>query len=386
MGVATLAVTGPAQGLNTRKTGAPDAATGGFPAHYTDNSGVSLQLCVDGTARCGGAIWLDDGAGGPGVAVAPDGEGFYWMATAAVRSPRGRIDVEFAHEAAWASATQPIVFDRTRIRGDLRPGRYTLLTPYGRMRFAAVGTGQRNVNLTQDLGCAQARGGPCSNKMTNWLRATGAPRGYLGNGAALTTVTGGTFRNTLILLAPNGKVIGRTARFAITGQLADGPAALLPTHVVNFGNGARVVHRSITLRNRGTAPLSIQGIRVVGANTFRVARTGCAARTSLPAGANCPINVTYRPGLRKTLLGKGGGQRRHHRRGAQGAVESRMNVRTKAASRSDQVLLSGRRPLTTLLPGARRVPGNSAPDFPHVFREGEQIMKLLSKPSGAVPQ
>ena len=299
MGVATLAVTGPAQGLNTRKTGAADAATGGFPAHYTDNSGVSLQLCVDGTARCGGADLLDDGAGGPGVSVAPDGEGFYWMATAAVRSPRGRIDVEFAHEAAWASATQPIVFDRTRIRGDLRPGRYTLLTPYGRMRFAAVGTGQRNVNLTQDLGCAQARGGPCSNKMTNWLRATGAPRGYLGNGAALTTVTGGTFRNSLILLAPNGKVIGRTARFAITGQLADGPAALLPTHVVRFGNGARVVHRSITLRNRGTAPLSIQGIRVVGANTFRVARTGCAARTSLPAGANCPINVTYRPGLRK---------------------------------------------------------------------------------------
>ncbi len=296
VGVATLAVTGPAQGLNTGKTGGPDAS--GFPLHYTDDSGVSLQLCVDGTARCGGATQLDDGAGGPGVSVAPDGEGFYWMATAAVRSPRGRIDVEFAHEAAWASATQPIVFDRTRIRGDLRPGRYTLLTPYGRTRFSAVGTGQRNVNLTQDPGCALTRGGPCSAKMTNWLRATGAPLGYLGNGAALTKVSGGPLRNSLILRAANGKVIGRTARFAITGKLADGAAALLPTHAVRFGNGAKVVHRSITLRNRGTAPLSLQGIRVVGANTFKVARTGCRAGTSLARGASCPINVTYRPGAR----------------------------------------------------------------------------------------
>ena len=292
VGVATLAVTGPAQGLNTGKTGDPDATS--FPAHYTDDSGVSLQLCVDGSARCAGAV-----PGDVDATSAPDGEGFYWMATATVRSPRGRIDVEFAHEAAWASLTQPIVFDRTRIRGQLRRGTYTLLTPYGRTRFAAEGVGPRNVNLTQDPGCAQARGGPCSAKMTNWLRATGAPLGYLGNGAALRTVTGGTFRNNLVLLAPNGKVIGRTARFAITGKLADGPAALLPTHVVNFGNGAKVVHRSIRLRNPGNAALALQGIRVVGANTFKVARTGCAARTSLPSGASCPINITYRPGLHR---------------------------------------------------------------------------------------
>jgi hypothetical protein len=304
VGVATLAVTGPAQGLNTGKTGPPDAATGGFPAHYTDDSGVSLQLCVDGTARCGGATALDDGAGGPGVSVAPDGEGFYWMATAAVRSPRGRIDVEFAHEAAWASATQPIVFDRTRIRGDMRPGRYTLLTPYGRTRFSAVGTGQRNVNLTQDPGCALARGGPCSAKMTNFLRATGAPAGYIGNGVTPTTVTGGTERNNLVLLDSTGKKIGSTARFAITGQLADGPAALLPTNPVSFGNGAKVTQRSITLRNRGNAPLSVQGLRVDGTKTIKVARTGCRAGTSLAPGSSCSINLTFRPGALKRNSGR----------------------------------------------------------------------------------
>ena len=297
VGMATLAVTEPAQGLNTGKIGGPDES--GFPLHYTDNSGVSLQLCVDGSARCGNATRLNDGAGGPGVGVAGEGEGFYWIATATVRSPRGSIDVEFAHEAAWASLSQRIVFDRTRIRGHMRPGRYTLLTPYGTTRFSAVGAGQRNVNLTQDPGCTQTPGGPCSRKMTNWLRASGAPLGYLGNGAALTTVTGGTERNNLVLLAPNGSVIGRTARFAITGQLADGPAAFLPTKPVVFGNTAKVAHRTITLRNRGTAPLTLRGIRVVGANTIKLNPTGCAARASLASGANCPINLTYRPGLRR---------------------------------------------------------------------------------------
>ena len=302
VGVATLAVTGPAQGLNTGKIGGPDAS--GFPTHYTDDSGVSLQLCIDGTARCGGATALDDGAGGPGVSVAPDGEGFYWMATAAVNSPRGRIDVEFAHEAAWASATQPIVFSRTRIRGDMRPGRYTLLTPFGRTKFAAVGTGQRNVNLTQDPGCTLTRGGPCSAKMTNFLRATGAPAGYLGNGVSPTTVTGGTERNNLVLLDSNGKVIGKTARFAITGLLADGPAALLPTNPVSFGNGARLAHRSITLRNRGNAPLAVQGLRVDGAKNIKVARTGCRAGTSLAPGSSCAINLTFRPGALKRTSGR----------------------------------------------------------------------------------
>ena len=298
VGAATLAVNAPAQGLNLNKIGDPDPANGGFPSHYTDNFGISLQPCIDGTARCGGATATDDGAGGPGMAVAGDGEGFYWMATATVRSPRGSVDVEFAHEAAWGSITQPIVFDRTRIRGDLRPGKYTLLTPYGRMRFSAVGLGQRNVNETQDLGCAQVSGAKarCAAKMTNWLRAVGAPVGYLGNSVSLTEVRGGTFRNNLVLLNSAGKKIGSTARFAIMGQLADGPAALMSTGAVMFGHASKVVKRTITLKNQGTAPLALQGISLVGAKTFTLGKTGCVARASLASGA---ISITYRPGLRR---------------------------------------------------------------------------------------
>jgi hypothetical protein len=301
VGMGALAANGPAQALNLNKIGAPDPNVANFPSQYTDDFGISLQPCVDGTARCGLATATDDGAGGPGMATSPDGEGFYWMATATVRSPRGSVDVEFAHEGAWASATQQIVFDRTRIRGDLPAGKYTLLTPFGQTKFSAVGIGQRNVNMTQDPGCVQTAGagGTCSAKMTNWLRSTSAPVGYLGNGVALTTVKGGTFRNNLVLLNSKGQKIGSTARFAITGKLADGPAAVLSTGAVMVGHTAKVVKRTVMLKNQGTAPLALQGISLAGAKTFTLSPTGCAARTSLASGANCPINITYRPGLRR---------------------------------------------------------------------------------------
>jgi hypothetical protein len=302
VGMATLAANGPAQALNLNKIGPADAANGGFPSHYTDDFGISLEPCIDGSARCGGATANDDGAGGPGMAVAGDGEGFYWMATATLRSPRGSIDVEFAHEAAWADPVTPLVFDRTRIRGDLRPGKYTLLTPYGQMKFSAVGLGQRNVNETQDLGCAQepGAGARCATKMTNWLRAVGAPVGYLGNSVSLTEVRGGTFRNNMVLLDSAGKKIGSTARFAIMGKLAaNEPAAMLSTGAVMFGHTAKTVKRTITLKNQGDTALSLQGISLAGAKTFTLAPTGCAALTSLASGASCPINLTYNPGLRR---------------------------------------------------------------------------------------
>jgi hypothetical protein len=300
VGVSTLAVNGPAQGLNLNKIGGPDADHG-FPTHYTDDFGVSLTACVDGTARCGGATATDDGAGGPGLGVSPDGEGFYWIATASVNTPRGTIDVEFAHEGAWASATQRIVFDRTRIRGRLRPGNYTLLTPYGRTRFAAEGTGQRNVNLTQDPTCAMAPGTNqrCSAKMTNWLRAKGAPLGYLGNGVTPTEVTGGPVRNNLVLIAPNGKAIGRTARFVITGKLTDGPAAVLSTMKVEFGKTSKVVKRTVRLRNQGTSRLLLQGVTLKGAKTLKLTRNGCVTRPSLGPGKVCKVNLTYRPNLKR---------------------------------------------------------------------------------------
>ena len=76
-----IAAMAPAQALNATGVGPRDPSQSGFPAYYTDDSNVALQLCADGTAKCGGATLTSDGAGGAGVTVAPDGEGFYWSAT-----------------------------------------------------------------------------------------------------------------------------------------------------------------------------------------------------------------------------------------------------------------------------------------------------------------
>jgi hypothetical protein len=207
---AIVAAALPSQGLG--RAGARDDR--GFPTYYKDNRGLALRLCEDGTGRCLGAS--------RGDLVPPEGEAFYWMATATIHSKRGPLDVEFALEAAFAG-TRPIVFDRIRIRGHLnKKGAYILGHPYGANRFRAITPReQRNVDMTQDRSCHLRRQARCGGLIDNFLRARVAPKGYIGPGAArLTRVKGGTVRNSLILRTGNGKVIGRTSKFEIVGKRA----------------------------------------------------------------------------------------------------------------------------------------------------------------------
>jgi hypothetical protein len=292
VGAASLALAGTAAGISPAGTGALDAR--GFPTHYTDNAGISLKICEDGSANCLAATTAD-------LDDRTDGEAFYWMATASIPSSRGNLDVEFALEAAFAAADQPMVFDRLRVRGDLsRQGTYTLQHPYGSTKVDAEGLGPRNVNFTDDITCSLDAG--CAGRITNFLRAINPPTGYIGGGETLSRVTGGTVRNELVLRAPNGDVIGRTIQFAILGQL-DGPAAALSSGSVDFGNTKAITRRSITVHNPGVGPLALQGISVAGASTITVAQTGCATRTSLASDASCAVSLVYRPGARKVSAG-----------------------------------------------------------------------------------
>lgn len=212
---ALVAAAVPTYSIDTRRTGPRDDR--GFPLYYTDNRDLSLRLCEDGTPKCLRANRRD--------LVAPEGEGFYWMATATIRSRRGPIDVEFALEAAFSDRGRPIVFDRIRIRGHLNhKGHYVLFHPYGRTGFRAIhARQQRNVDVTRDRACSLARNGRCSRgDITNFLRAKNPPDGYVGFGSRKTRVKGGTVRNVLILRTRTGKFVGRTAKFAIVGKRAGG--------------------------------------------------------------------------------------------------------------------------------------------------------------------
>jgi hypothetical protein len=201
----------PTYSINTRQTGRQDSR--GFPLYYTDDRGLHLRLCESGTRQCLGAR--------PRDLVAPEGEAFYWMATATIRSKRGPLDIEFALEAAFGGARglKPIVFDRIRIRGHLRQaGRYVLDHPYGSTRFRAITPAeQRNVDFTVDRACSLERGGTCNGRIDNFLRALNPPKGYVGFGERRTLVRGGTVRNSLVLRSGR-RVIGQTNRFAVLGR------------------------------------------------------------------------------------------------------------------------------------------------------------------------
>lgn len=298
LAAATLTLTSPAEGLNTNRTGRADDR--GFPRFYTDDSGLSLQLCEDGTAACLGAR--------PGNLVAPDGEALYWAATATLPTRRGDLDVEFALEAAFGDGGGPVVFDRIRIRGHLdRAGRYILRHPYGTKRFrAARPAEQRNVDVTIDLGCSLNRGGPCQGRIDNWLRSRSPRVGYLGRGEVATRVTGGTKRNELVLRTRRGRIIGQTSRFAVLGKLASGPAAALSRTSVDMGNTARARKRTITIRNLGNRTLDFRRIRVRGDDTFRIRRrlSTCRVRTAVRSGRACRITLRYVPDGRRVSTGR----------------------------------------------------------------------------------
>lgn len=295
---ATLVSISPAAGLDTRRTGAPDNR--GFPTHYTDDAGLALQLCEDGTARCLQAT--------RGDLLPPDGEALYWAAAATLPSRRGELAVEFALEGAFGEQAEPVVFDRLRIRGHLnRAGRYVLRHPYGAKRFRATSPReQRNVNVTVDVDCSLRRGGACPGRISTWLRSTDPTAGHLGGGEAATTVVGGRVRNRLVLLTRRGRVIGRTNRFAILGKVAPGPAAAFSRNVVPFGNTARPKQKTVRIRNLGTRALDLGRMRVAGAETFRIRRgsSTCTRATTLARGRACRLVVRYRPGQRRFSAGR----------------------------------------------------------------------------------
>lgn len=321
-----LAFTNPAQALNDARTGPVDAR--GFPEFYTDDSGLTLDLCEDGTANCLAAV--------EGDLVAPDGEGFYWMATATLPTSRGTLNVEFALEAAFGDTGEPEVFDRLRVRGNLsRAGTYTLQHPYGSTRITAADPSeQRNVNLTEDLLCALGPGGACGGHIDSWLRSVNPTVGYLGGGETLSRVTGGTARNNLVLRAPNGRVIGRTGQFAIVGKLAPGPQAAISAADVDFGNTLRTRRRSITVTNLGDSALTFDNIRLAGASTISLSPTGCAAPgRSVASGGSCRVNLVYRPKIRRispaTLVINGNTFANVHRVGVEARTTSVLAARSR---------------------------------------------------------
>jgi len=209
LGASLLSLTGSASALSNRKGRLDDR---GFPHFYMDEAGRALQMCDDGSLVCQGVR--------PAALTPPEGEAFYWVALTPLQTKRGRLDVEMALEAAFVGE-RPVVFRRIRVRGHLRQrGRYILRHPYGSIGVHAITPREeRNVDVTIDVPCSLQRGLRCAPRWDRFLKSTARRKGYVGT-TRRTTVTGGTQRNNVFLVArDNGRVIGKSKKFRIVGKV-----------------------------------------------------------------------------------------------------------------------------------------------------------------------
>jgi hypothetical protein len=305
LAASAIAAMAPSQALTSAGVGPRDSTRAGFPAYYTDNAGVALQLCIDGSAKCGLATLKSDGAGGDGVGVGPDGEGFYFLATTTVSGATFDIDIEVAAEAAWLSRSQPMTFDRLRIRGHTTTtDPITVETPYGTTTLTPDDPiNARNVNFTEDVGCVIA---PCNFKemttlperhITSWITANAAPAGYLGN--AVTEQPANVDGAAATATVTQGVASASTDRWVIQGKKAAANRVSLPA-TLNFGNAARLTTKSVTMKNLGSdkaVSRTISAVTMKGSKNFTVVAKGstCKAGTALAVGDSCKVVVRFKP-------------------------------------------------------------------------------------------
>jgi hypothetical protein len=309
-------------GADAALTIGADAPGLGFPASVTDAvSGISLMPCMDTSGFC-----IETPAPNQAAALSvpdnytPDGEAFYNQADALVPGA-GQGLVVLALEQAFTTADpvagQQILFGRVRFRfTGLKAGvTYRVTHPYGVGEFVADATGR--INTTDDQGCL---GPPCNfqtstyGQITSFLRwdptvAPAAPAGYIGNIAQLHKVIGSPFNTNFVRVEELGAggvvagLVGETDQFHIQGKLAGAAPAPAPFAIPDassIDHGSRQVGvaspaKTITVANRGTAPLTVSSATIGGTDSadFQVASNTCG--TAVAAGSTCAIGVTFTP-------------------------------------------------------------------------------------------
>jgi hypothetical protein len=98
-----------------------------------------------------------------------------------------------------------------------------------------------------------------------------------------------------------------SAQAQATTQAAPGvPAAVVSPTSLRFGNvrvNAPARTLTTTVRNAGTAPLSISSMTLTGAGAARYTRAGtCSTATAVAPGASCTVAVTFDPTSRTRSL------------------------------------------------------------------------------------
>ena len=304
---ATLLLAGPAHAALTAV--GPTDPTNGFPAWYQDANGTQLTLCI-ADPKCPASM-----AAPP--FVAPDGENFYQLASAALTAPGGgSVTMDFNFEGAFlgAAPTDQITFGRIQVtmKGMDPNTTYTITYPYGTGQWSTDANGNivagARTKQRHEVGCAAT---PCDfaaalgteiGPFIQWDPAQSAPpAGYIGDGVTPHTIVGPAVTSVTVTggSLPAGGI--STNLFTVEGKLASPP---VPIFFVAPGSGsfgtqrvAATTTRMITVRNDGLAPMpAFTGVAVSGADasSFQATNTTCSG-TAVPSGGSCTIPVSFTP-------------------------------------------------------------------------------------------
>ena len=300
----------------------------GFPSWYQDSTGTRLTACLDpADANCG--VVADAGFDPTRPEVFPTNfpsEFFYnstqsdKIATPGCKGAKaGRLSLLDTLEGAFVNGApkfgDQMVFGRERLilTGGLCPkSTYQVNGPYGHFSFVTDDKGALAKNQgTTDIGCAPLTPNVCdfslalgSPQAKNFLRwdptvAPQAPSGYLGDGATLHRITGGTNTNAFTVTGPgaNGNLTLTTNLFTVSGKLA-GPLSAAPGSL-NFGGvaaGAAASPRTVTVTNLAPSTVTPAASTITGPNAadFAISSDGCATHPTA-TDATCQISATFQP-------------------------------------------------------------------------------------------
>jgi hypothetical protein len=198
-----------------------------FPQYYSDRNGVALELCTEKNDIAGACIFDPVIPGNTfSESLGFGAEAFWWAADASMPFGTGTASLVLAVEAAF-SAEDPIpgdefAFGRVRMRIDVpEAGTYKVTYPFGEETFTVDAPGIKAINTTLDTGTfSPDNSGPLKSKIGAFLVwDTGAPGGYVGDGATPHAVKGSPAGfNKFRVEKVGGGPVAETDQFVVSGK------------------------------------------------------------------------------------------------------------------------------------------------------------------------